>query len=144
LNLIIVIKIAIQRIIISIRATRGKWSPKKIIDQIKFKKSWIEKNARAILIFLFLKPFFQTKKAETPIKKYKVVHTGPKTQFGGAKKGLLRIAYQPGIEASVKGVLIRPTVSQVTMEINNLNKSLILFLIKQYQKLPYSFKNYLH
>jgi len=46
--------------------------------------------------------------------KYKSVQAGPKIQFGGAKNGLLRFAYQFGIAAMVNGVPRMPTNSHPT------------------------------
>lgn len=37
-----------------------------------------------------------------PIKVYNVVQTGPKTQAGGLKNGLLSVVYQVGISGAVK------------------------------------------
>ena len=68
-------------------------------------------------------PFLQTKYTETPIKKYKIVQTGAKIQFGGEKEGFTSPAYQVGIEAIVKGVLSKPTSSQATTDIISLEKS---------------------
>ena len=47
------------------------------------------------------------------MSKYSMVQTGPKTQFGGEKEGLLRSAYQVGIEAMVNGVAKIPANSQM-------------------------------
>ncbi len=48
-----------------------------------------------------------------------MVQTGPKIQLGGAKKGLLSVAYQVGMAATVNGVPASPTNSQPSMEISN-------------------------
>ena len=50
-----------------------------------------------------------------PISKYKSVQTGPKTQSGGLKDGLLRAAYQLGIEGVVKRAPIIPAIWQMMM-----------------------------
>ena len=47
---------------------------------------------------------------------YKSVHTGPKSQFGGVKKGLLRFEYQTGIADCVTFPAIPPIIKQTTME----------------------------
>jgi len=56
----------------------------------------------------FSRPIFHTMKNDIPIKKYSVVHTGAKTQFGGAKAGFLRLAYQLFIAGVVKREPIIP------------------------------------
>ena len=38
---------------------------------------------------------------DTPIKKYRIIQTGPNTQSGGAKKGFSSVAYQTGIASKV-------------------------------------------
>ena len=63
------------------------------------------------------------------MRKYKSVQTGPKSQLGGEKKGLLRVAYQVGMAEIVKGVPRNPTNSQPTMEIISLGK---FFICLQY------------
>jgi hypothetical protein len=50
------------------------------------------------------------------MRMYKSVHTGPKSQFGGVKKGLLRFAYQTGIADCVTLPAIPPIIKQTTME----------------------------
>lgn len=47
-----------------------------------------------------------------PIKKYKIVQTGAKSQFGGLKGGLIKKAYQVGIFGVVKNAPIIPADSQ--------------------------------
>jgi len=44
----------------------------------------------------------QTRYKEIPINAYKIVQTGPNTKFGGENEGLVRVAYQVGIEENVK------------------------------------------
>jgi hypothetical protein len=38
---------------------------------------------------------------DTPIRKYKVIQTGPNIQLGGAKKGFSSVTYQTGIASKV-------------------------------------------
>jgi len=52
-----------------------------------------------------------------PIKKYKKVQAGPKSQLGGVKNGFFKLAYQVGIEEKVKREPIAPAVSQTKIEI---------------------------
>ena len=75
--------------------------PKKIIDQRLLAISCQTNILTADL-------FFQTKYKLTPIKVYKTVHTGPKTQDGGLKKGLIKVVYQVGIEPTVNKEPIIP------------------------------------
>jgi hypothetical protein len=60
---------------------------------------------------------FQTMKSEIPIKRYSIVHTGAKTQFGGAKNGFFRFAYQVGMAEVVNREPTIPAASHKTMEI---------------------------
>jgi hypothetical protein len=53
-----------------------------------------------VLDFSFL--LVQTRYKETPIRKYSVIHTGPKTELGGVNSGFARIVYQDEIEFIVK------------------------------------------
>lgn len=53
------------------------------------------------------------------MRKYSVVHTGPKIQFGGEKGGLLRVTYHVGIAEMVNGVETIPTSSQPNTQIIN-------------------------
>ena len=79
--------------------------------------------ASAILYFLFFDS--QIKNAAAPILAYNSVQTGPKTQFGGEKAGLLNPAYQVGIDAAVKEPLSIPTLSHRTIANVNFQKRLI-------------------
>lgn len=56
---------------------------------------------------------------------YKVVQTGPKTQFGGLKSGLFKFAYQVGIAETVKIDPKKPVARQRPMEINNLGRFIL-------------------
>ena len=65
--------------------------------------------------FLIANFFAQTKYKENPIKKNKIVHTGPKIQFGGLKDGLFMLLYQEFIEGVVKTAPMAPANSQIIM-----------------------------
>ncbi len=65
----------------------------------------------SVLVF-----FVMIKYKETPIMIYKIVHTGPKTQFGGLKKGLAKSAYHVGIDDVVNTDPIAPADKQMTIE----------------------------
>lgn len=54
----------------------------------------------------------QIRNSEIPIRAYSVVHTGAKSQFGGAIFGLRRPLYHVGIEEIVKMEPITPAISQ--------------------------------
>jgi hypothetical protein len=43
-----------------------------------------------------------------PIRVYKVIHTGAKTQFGGENDGFFKLLYQVGIDGNVKNEPIKP------------------------------------
>ena len=66
------------------KAKPGLLKPKKAIDQVAFKISCIQKTEGTFF-------FVQTRYKEIPIKIYRIVQTGPKTQFGGEKKGLFKV-----------------------------------------------------
>lgn len=72
--------------------------------------------------------FDQTKYRETPIKTNKVVHTGPKIQFGGLKDGLFKVAYQEPIAGVVKIAPIDPANSQIIIQTKSFNR--LLYFIK--------------
>lgn len=82
----------------------------------------MKKYLRANKFCLFFQPCFQIRKKDTPIRKYKIVQTGPKSQLGGEKKGLLRVAYHVGMALMVNGVPARPTNSQRIMEAMSLGR----------------------
>ncbi len=55
-----------------------------------------------------------------------MVHTGPKTEFGGEKEGLTKVTYQVGIEEAVKTAPIIPAPSQRRILNNKSEKFFIL------------------
>ena len=69
-----------------------------------------------------------TKYKEIPIKTNNTVHTGPKTQLGGLKRGLFKLLYQVLICGVVKTAPTVPTNSQIIMLIKSFTK--LLKLIK--------------
>lgn len=87
---------------ISIKATSGILRPKKSGVQRPLRISWSRYRARAILTAGLSRPFCQTRKADSAISKYRTVQTGPNSQSGGVKKGLLRLAYQSDMALRVK------------------------------------------
>lgn len=62
----------------------------------------------AFLFLCIFKPFCHIRNKEIPIKKYKVIQTGPNIQLGGFNEGLLRSKYQLLIELIVKIEPITP------------------------------------
>jgi hypothetical protein len=50
-----------------------------------------------------------------PMSRYNVVQTGAKTQLGGVNDGLVKVAYQEGMEGVVKRDPIKPASWQITM-----------------------------
>ena len=100
--------------VISIRPRSGDFNPKKRKDQKAFSESWMPNTVIDFLTLLFSTPVFQTMKSEIPIKRYSVVHTGAKTEFGGVKAGFLRLAYQLFIAGVVNREPIMPATSHST------------------------------
>jgi hypothetical protein len=116
--------IEIQRKTISSNATKGWCMPKKMIDHKKFRNNCTE-NKITKKFLCFFNFFCKIKNNDTAIKKYSVVQTGPKTQGGGLNGAFCKVAYQVGIEGSVKIVPKNPTPSQTIISANNF---IILFI----------------
>ena len=71
-----------------------------------------------IAVFIFLSPFLyllQIKAKLTPIKIYKILQTGAKSQFGGLKKGLSKKTYHEGIAGVVTSPPREP-IAKLTIE----------------------------
>lgn len=83
-------------------------APKKTTGHKLFKTNCIIKTARADFTPGARNPLSQITYTDMPIIVYKAIHTGPKTQSGGVKKGLLRFSYHTGIEDRVKNPPIIP------------------------------------
>ena len=66
------------------------------------------------------RPLRQTKNAEIPIKIYRIVQTGPNTQFGGLSAGFAKLLYQLAIEDILRKEPLPPTSNGITTEIINL------------------------
>src|SRR3712207_2629482 len=72
------------------------------MDQARFSASWTAKSVIAIPE----KPVRRhTSQPATAIERYRKVHTGPNSQFGGVKKGFWSVSYQPPL--AVWGVVKR-------------------------------------
>ena len=64
---------------------------------------------------------------EIVINKYKIVHTGPKTQSGGLKKGLFNKEYQGSLNVTVANTPINE--AENVMIRNNINVTILFFNI---------------
>ena len=53
-------------------------------------------------LVLGLDSLTQTVYKDIPIRKYRIIQTGPNTQPGGANVGFVKVAYQSGIASIVK------------------------------------------
>jgi len=98
----------IHNIIISIKANKGFFNPKNIIGHKKLRINCNPNIETAILEFLVLIFLFQIIYNESPIRKYKIIHTGPNNQLGGLKNGLFKFEYQVDIDDTVKIDPINP------------------------------------
>jgi len=89
----------ISKIRISSKESSREFILKKSGVQMKFETRW-KKRRIMVSVGYCLEGVFKYKKIEQAIKMYKIVQTGPKTQFGGVKGGLIRFAYQTLISVS--------------------------------------------
>jgi len=118
-----VVKINIHKIIMIITPPPFDFRPKKIIDHKELKTSWIQNSVKANTTPGVTSPFCQTITADIAISRYRMVQTGPNSQLGGVKEGLLRFAYQSGTASRVKSepikaaekVTAKQTISFITM-----------------------------
>jgi len=123
-NKIMVIKINIHNRIISMKANKGACKPKNNIDHKKFRNSCTPKIIRAHFKSLF--PEVQTRYKDIPIIKYKMVQTGPNTQLGGLKLGLVKVTYQEETDEAVNNDPKIPANWQTTIERMSLRKSIFI------------------
>lgn len=107
-------------------------APKNNGDQMAFKTSWRRNNQ--IAFFFSFESLFQINHKEIPIKRYRVVQTGPNTHPGGLRKGFCKVAYQTGIAEIVKKEPIIPANSHTTTQIISFKKLLTLMNLL-YQKI---------
>ena len=91
-----------------------------MIDHNVLRKSCIKNKINPIPEFFAFIPFAQTKYNDMPIKTYSIVHTGPKTQFGGLNQGLSSPEYQPETELEVNREPIKPADRQIKTEMTSL------------------------
>lgn len=125
---------AIQSTEITTSPARGDLKPKKTTDHKALRISWTANTVRAILTCRLFNPLRHTRKADIPMRKNRVIHTGPINQPGGVKDGFLRVAYQVGIDGVVKTEPITPAIWQMPMLITSLPISIALvFFIFQNQ-----------
>lgn len=111
--------------IIAKNPSSGDCKPKNVTDHKKFSINCSKNTYKNLVLVFLIKPFFQIKKNEIPINAYNVVHTGPKTQLGGEKKGLFKVAYQVGIASAVKIDPRIPAASHRRIAQDNLRKLVI-------------------
>lgn len=71
----------------------------------------------AVFTHKWCSPLPHTRPAAVPIKIYKMVHTGPKTQFGGLKLGLFNVKYQSLTELCVAKLDKNPINRQTKMAV---------------------------
>lgn len=84
-----------QSKIISIKAKKGFFSPKKSNDQSALSNNWMPKIRRAFFVLvLFFWYLLQIIPKAIPIMIYKIVQTGAKTQAGGLKNGFSMVGNQ--------------------------------------------------
>lgn len=76
--------------------------------------------------FCFFNFFPNTRNKDTAIRKYSIVQTGAKIQFGGLKTGLFKCAYQEVIAGIVNIDPNKPTPSQTTTRLSSFNHLCIL------------------
>jgi hypothetical protein len=110
--------------------------PKNKKDQTAFKTSCTPNTVSAgLMVSLFLNfalsYSIQTIYKEIAINTYNAVQTGPKTQFGGAKLGFVRVAYQVEIAGIVKNEPTAAAKKHTTNDTMSLTKSILNFM-KQY------------
>lgn len=82
-----------SKIRISINESSREFTLKKSGVQMKFERRWT-KRRMIVSVGYSLEGVFKYKKIEQAIKIYKIVQTGPKTQFGGLKGGFVKLSYQ--------------------------------------------------
>ncbi len=102
----------------------GERRPKKAIDHSTLSMSCTRKIASAGSTPLLASPLRQTKNADSPISRYKVVHAGANSQFGGVNDGFCTPAYHVGIALAVNIPPTTPASSHATIDMTNLRMSL--------------------
>ncbi len=112
----IVNRIKAQRTIISIKASKGDFKPKKKADQRMLRMNCAANISKAVLTWGLAKPCFHTRNKAMPIRMNKAVHTGANTQFGGLKEGFSILAYQLPGPVIVKKEPIKPAKRQIRIE----------------------------
>jgi hypothetical protein len=100
--------INIHKANISTKPSAKDLNPKNNNDQRMLRINCNPKIINAFLGDDFLLFIRQTLYAANPIKKNRIVHTGPNNQLGGVKYGLFRNTYQVGIFGIVKTDPIDP------------------------------------
>jgi hypothetical protein len=91
------------------------------MDHRAFKINWIKKIIVALLTSFLFPVLFHMRNREMPIRVYRLIQTGLKSQLGGEKTGLFNVAYQVGIAGMVKKEPNNPADWQRTILRNNFN-----------------------
>jgi len=90
-----------SKIKMSISPSRGDFNPKNNNDHKAFRINWIANTTKKTFLVFDFNSSFQTMYKDTPIRKYKIIQTGPNIQLGGAKKGFSNVIYQSGTASKV-------------------------------------------
>jgi hypothetical protein len=111
-EVIIVANIRNHKMIIVITPPPFDFRPKKMIDQRAFKTSCIQKRIKVSKTPSLGNPFCQTKKMDSPMRKYRALQIGPNTLSGGVYFGFFNSGYHVGIDLIVKILPIPPAAKQ--------------------------------
>ena len=103
--------IAPQRNPIHTNPAIGERIPKNRNDQRILNENWIPNHVRAFFTGFFVNPLCHTRYADIPMSANNVVHTGPKSQFGGVNGGFIKSAYHVGIFGMVARDPREPMIS---------------------------------
>jgi len=119
--------------VISTNPSTGDFNPKNNNDHNAFRASWIPNTIKKTFLILGLDPFIQTVYKDTPIRKYRIIQTGPNIQPGGANVGFVNVEYQSGTASNVKIEPKIPADWQISIEIINLRTfiSVVFFTSKK-------------
>lgn len=105
---------------ISTNPSKGDLNPKNNNDHKAFSVSWIPNTVKKTFLILGLDSVTQTVYKDTPIRKYRIIQTGPNTQPGGANVGFVNVEYQSGTASNVKIEPKIPADWHISIEIINL------------------------
>jgi hypothetical protein len=86
----VVIKIAIHKITMTMSPVIGDLRPKNTGDHNALRINCIANIINAYFTPGVFRPSRQIRNADTPIRKYRIIHAGPNSQLGGLKEGFVR------------------------------------------------------